>query len=652
MQSRFLSWIRHAPGLLWKIAGALVAVGTLPLLLGATQLAAIHREALYEQLLRTQTVAARTAADRVDDYLRLRRALADSLAVNPGLGVAGQAEAVAREALAASAGAGVVGISVHDRDGRLVLRAQTRESAADAEQLLAAAPDPSPTLVARGNRLWAVVPAILPAGAGTLAVAAEADAIERALDPDELGEEARIALLDRSGRALPRAAGAKLDAMPDELVSAALSGRLSGAGRFAEETGAELVGAWSAADQGRWIVVSTQPAAAAEGAARRMARRSALAVVFALALVALITVAAWRALVQPLHALLAAQRQVAGLSRSLAASSGIGELRVALADMERHAQDRQALDEVFLGRYQVLEIVGSGGMGTIFRGWDPRLQRAVALKTVHVRRTADTDARAKDSTRILAEAMRAAQISHPNVVAVYDAEETSEVAYVAMEYVDGVGLDRYLEERGQLDWREAVPLGRDIAEGLAAAHARQLVHRDVKPGNVLLGHDGSIKVADFGLATYLRLRSESPGKVFGTPGFLAPEVLRGEEYDARADLYAVGVLLFRVLAGRYPFRGVGFREIVRSTVKDPTPRPAELLHLMPPDVAEIVSSLLDKDPERRPLSAAEVGWRFDRLAREHGLVWRLDFTRATGGLEAHRVFASVSLPTMAYDGDS
>lgn len=642
----------RTPGLLWKIAGSLALVGTVPLVLAAAQLVTVHREALFEQLLRTHTVAARTAADQIDEYLRLRRALADSIAADPRVGEGGSAaEAFARESLAAATRAGIVGLAVHGAGGELAVRAQTRDAAAVAAALLAHAPDPAPALAAREGRLWAIVPASLPGGAGTLALVAEADAVERALVPDELGDEARLVLLDRAGRALPRAAGARLEPLPDELTGAALSGRLSGAGRFATGDGREVVAAWSAADQGRWIVLSTQPAAVAEAAVRRMARRSGLAVALALALAAMLSLVAWRGLVRPLRALLAAQRQVAGLSRSIAPGSETDALRETLASMRRHAQDRQALDQVFLGRYQVLEIVGSGGMGTVFRGWDPRLQRPIALKTIHVGRPSDTAAHAKSSTRILAEAMRAAQISHPHVVAVYDAEETVEVAYVAMEYVDGLGLDRYLEERGRLDWREAVPLARAVAEGLAAAHARELVHRDVKPGNVLLGHDGAIKVADFGLATYLHLRAESPGKVFGTPGFLAPEVLRGEVYDARADLYALGVVLFRTLTGRYPFRGGGFREIVRSTVRDPAPRAEDLATLAPPEIAEMVASLLDKSPARRPDSAEELAARLDRLARAEGLLWRLDFSRPRGDLDARRVFASVSLPTMAFDAD-
>ncbi len=642
-------WRKRVPGLLLQIATALAAVGTVPLVLAATQLVGVNHDALLEQLLRTHTVSARTAADQVDGFLAARRAVAAPLAADRRIARPASAETqkLLSESLAAWSEPGISGIAIHDASGALAVRVQTRTDSAAVESLLGPAPDPTPVLQRIAARLWVVVPIELGAG-GTLALAVDGGEIERALSPDELGEEARILLLDRTGRSLldDGEAGPPL---PEPLRVAALSGKLSGAGRFPIESGGEIVGAWSSADEGRWIVVSTQPASIAEAAARRMKRRSALAVGLALVLTLLLSFAAWRRLVRPLRALLTAQRQVAGLTRAPSGGSETAELKAALGAMERHARDREALGEVFLGRYQVLEILGSGGMGTVFRGWDPRLQRPVALKTIHVGRPTDDAGRAKSSAQILAEAVRAAQITHPNVVAVFDAEETGEVAYVAMEYIDGVGLDRYLEERGRLDWREVVPLARGIAEGLAAAHARDLVHRDVKPGNVLLGHDGSIKIADFGLATYVHLRVDAPGKVFGTPGFLAPEVLRGEPFDSRADLFALGVLLFRALLGRYPFRGADFRAIVKSTVRDPSPRAIDLEEAMPPALAELLAGLLAKDPEQRRHSASEIAVQLDRIARAEGLVWRLDYSRPKGDLDAHEVFAPASLPTVRFD---
>ena len=642
--------LRRVPGLLVKIALALAAVGTVPLALATFQLAGVNRDALFEQLLRTHAVAARTAAERTDAFLSVRRALAATLASDPRLADAASpaTQTLLRDTLAGWSRAGVAGLAVHDPGGQLVVRVQTHAAAADMDALLAPAPDPSPSLERRGDRFWALVPVALSDDRGSLVLAADADELVRALDPEEIGDQAHLLLLDRGGDVLvgdPAVAAA----LPPALTRTALTARLSGAGRFRAPSGPDLVGAWSAADDGLWIVVSAQPAAVAEAAVRRMARRSAWAVAFALLLTALLSIAAWRGLVRPLRALLDAQRKVAGLMRAPPPPSESAELEQALEAMKRHARDRAALDEVFLGRYQVLEILGSGGMGTVFRGWDPRLQRAVALKTIHVGRSPDGETRSAE--RILAEAVTAAQVSHPNVVAVYDAEESGEVAYVAMEYVEGVGLDRYLEERGTLDWREAAPLARAVASGLAAAHSHGLVHRDVKPGNVLLGNDGSIKIADFGLATYVNVRLDAPGKIFGTPGFLAPELLRGLPGDERCDLYALGVVLFRAVLGRYPFRGTDFRSIVRSTLADPAPRVEDLLDAMPESFAEIVSALLGKDPALRPQPASELARRLDSLCHDQDLVWRLDFARPRGDLDAQKVFAPPSLPSLQVDAE-
>jgi len=222
-------------------------------------------------------------------------------------------------------------------------------------------------------------------------------------------------------------------------------------------------------------------------------------------------------------------------------------------------------------------------------------------------------------------------------------------AFVAMELVDGIGLDKYLEKRGRLDWREAVPLAVALTEGLAAAHARGLVHRDIKPGNVLLGHDGTIKIADFGLATFLHRLHDVPGKVFGTPGFLAPEALQGMPIDERSDLYAAGVVLFRALSGRYPVRGTSFQQIVVATVRDPTPSPGEL-DGVPLEVAELVCGLLAKDPADRLAPAGEAARRFAAIAHEHQLVWRLDY--GAGAAVATGASAlSTTIPTMRLDAD-
>ena len=639
---------RRRPSLLVQIAVALALVGTVPLALAVWQLIAVNQDALYEQLLHTHIVAARTAADALDGFLDGRRTLARVLASDPRLvsdPTSEAAQALLRDSLSAWSESGVVGLALVNPDGAVALRVRTRDRAAVVDRFVDE-PASEPRLAAIDGVPWAAVPVPLAGGAGTLILAADASPATRALVPDELGEQARLLLLDRSGETVWGAAAGGA-ALSGELRAAALSGRLSGAGRYRETDGREVVAAWSSADDGRWIVVSLQPGAVAEAAARRMARRSVVAVGASLLLVFALSLAAWRRLVLPLRALLSAQRQAAG-----AAATGdeprseTAELHRALAELERRASERAALDEIFLGRYQVVALIGSGGMGSVYRGWDPRLQRTVALKTIQL---AADGADEEGAKKLLAEAVAVAQVAHPNVVAVYDAEEVGGAAFVAMELVDGIGLDKYLEKRGRLDWREAVPLAVALTEGLAAAHARGLVHRDIKPGNVLLGHDGTIKIADFGLATFLHRLHDVPGKVFGTPGFLAPEALQGMPIDERSDLYAAGVVLFRALSGRYPVRGTSFQQIVVATVRDPTPSPGEL-DGVPLEVAELVCGLLAKDPADRLAPAGEAARRFAAIAHEHQLVWRLDY--GAGAAVATGASAlSTTIPTMRLDAD-
>jgi serine/threonine protein kinase len=271
----------------------------------------------------------------------------------------------------------------------------------------------------------------------------------------------------------------------------------------------------------------------------------------------------------------------------------------------------------------------------------------VALKTIRLEEKpgkALPAAAGEPIGRLLAEAVAAAQIAHPNVVAIFDAEEVGGIGYVAMEYVHGTGLDRYLESRGKLPWGEVVPLGREIALGLAAAHQRGLVHRDIKPGNVLLGHDGSVKIADFGLAQFVSLQKERAGTVVGTPGFIPPEALSGEPYGEAGDLFAFGVLLHRSLVGAYPFQGRTLREVITATLSGPQIVPSALGPEIPEPLAEIVAGLLERDPKLRLGPAPLVASRLDDLARAHHLAWQLDFARVERAIDSEEVLVSLALP--------
>jgi len=281
------------------------------------------------------------------------------------------------------------------------------------------------------------------------------------------------------------------------------------------------------------------------------------------------------------------------------------------SNLERSLREGKVIGPLFLGRYQALEVVGEGGSGFVFRGWDPWLKRAVALKTLRFEpREGGTGGTVAD---LLREAVTVARFSHPNIVTVYDAASDSQVAFIAMEYVDGPSLAHYLERFGKLPLDQSVALGLAVARGLAAAHHHQIVHHDVKPGNILLGSDGSIKVSDFGVARLLTSLGETEPQIFGTPGYMPPEILLGHSYSPAGDLFGLGVLLFQCLTGEMPFAGDQVRQVLLKTLSTYTPSPRDLEPNLPLELDELVRDLLRKDPLERLHDAAEVVRRLEEL---------------------------------------
>ncbi len=298
-------------------------------------------------------------------------------------------------------------------------------------------------------------------------------------------------------------------------------------------------------------------------------------------------------------------------------------VRRSLASLEAFVAERRALDNVFLGRYQVLDVLGMGSMGTVFRGRDPRLQRAVALKTVYLGRTLDPEKKRGLIETLRREAVALAQLSHPNVVAIYDLADAAEAAFIAMELVDGMSLDVLLRRRGRLTPSEVIPLAAGIAAGLAAAHASGIGHRDIKPPNVLLGRDNSIKVTDFGIAGIASLAAGDTGHPVGTPGFLPPESLRGEGHREVGDLFSLGVVIYACLAGRGPFSRPTLAETVGATFQGQVPPLDPLVPDLPPSLDRLIGELLEPDPHKRRADAAAVAVELDEMARDRRLRWRL-----------------------------
>jgi serine/threonine-protein kinase len=254
-------------------------------------------------------------------------------------------------------------------------------------------------------------------------------------------------------------------------------------------------------------------------------------------------------------------------------------------------------------RYQVRHVLGRGGMSTVHLAYDAVLGRPVALKVLAEHLTEDEAFRA----RFLREAKLAARVMHPNVVQVYDAGEGESGLYIVMEYVDGESLADELRRRGSLSAAEVVDLGIQLCAALDASHAAGLVHRDVKPQNVLRARDGTVKLGDFGIARSQDATSLTEhGSVLGTAAYLSPEQARGAEVTGASDLYALGVVLYEALTGRRPHEGATFAELVLRREQDPVLPPGVLVAGVPPDLDRVILGCLAARPEQRPASAAAV----------------------------------------------
>jgi serine/threonine-protein kinase len=258
-----------------------------------------------------------------------------------------------------------------------------------------------------------------------------------------------------------------------------------------------------------------------------------------------------------------------------------------------------------LGKYRVTAVLGEGAMGVVYKGFDPGIQRHVALKTIRKQLVDSADTGVSMAARFRNEAQAAGRLQHPGIVAVYDYGEDGDVAYIAMEYIEGSSLARYLMVPVSFSDDDRVGLAGQLLEALDHAHGHGVWHRDIKPANLMITHDGRLKVADFGIA-----RIESAGltvinAAIGTPGYMAPEQFLGEDVDRRVDVYAAGVLLYQLLTGKVPFSGTA-ESLSYRVVHEMPALPSRLPgkeHLAPYD--GVLSTALAKDRRQRYATAGE-----------------------------------------------
>jgi serine/threonine protein kinase len=287
--------------------------------------------------------------------------------------------------------------------------------------------------------------------------------------------------------------------------------------------------------------------------------------------------------------------------------------------MATRALGRDPLVGVQLGRYRIVEKIGAGGMGVVYRAFDEHLARDVAIKVLSSGTFSDESAR----KRFHKEALILSQLNHPSIAIIYDFDTQEGLAFLVMEYIDGISLSEKLAHRSLAD-REIFTLGTQLAEGISAAHERGVIHRDLKPGNLRLSADGRLKILDFGLAK-LRVAVSTNGitqslsdaqALAGTLPYMAPEQLLGEEIDARTDIHGIGSVLYEMATGQRPFTEVEPSQLVSAILRRPPVRPSMLNHELSPGLEQVITKCLEKEPGNRYQSAKELLVDLRRSRRE------------------------------------
>lgn len=278
------------------------------------------------------------------------------------------------------------------------------------------------------------------------------------------------------------------------------------------------------------------------------------------------------------------------------------------------------------GRYSIESLVGVGGMANVYRGTDLKTGNQIAVKVLK-----DEFLDNEELVRRFKNESKAISIlSHPNIVKVYDVSVTDKLQYIVMEYVDGITLKEYLKQRGgALTWKETVHFATQVLSALQHAHSKGIIHRDVKPQNIMLLADGSIKMMDFGIARFSRAQSQTVSdKAIGSVHYISPEQAKGERTDARTDIYSVGVMLYEMLSGRLPFDGDGAVSIAIMQISE-KPKPlAEIAPKTPAGLRQITEKAMEKDPDKRYQSAQEMLAAIEEFKRNPSIQFAYEYRSA------------------------
>ena len=261
-------------------------------------------------------------------------------------------------------------------------------------------------------------------------------------------------------------------------------------------------------------------------------------------------------------------------------------------------------NKLLLGRYEIIEKIGEGGMAVVYKAKDRLLNRYVAIKILRPEFVKDE----QFVENFRKESQAAAGLSHPNIVNVYDVGKEGNIHFIVMELIDGKPLSQVIDEKGRLDYKEAISIARQVASALSLAHKNQIIHRDVKPHNILITSTGTAKLADFGIARAVSKASIAEGseKIMGSVHYFSPEQARGAYVDERSDIYSLGIVLYEMLTGKVPFDGDNPISIALMHINDPMPSVSSQVPGIPPQLEKVIEKATDKYQSNRYKTADEM----------------------------------------------
>ncbi len=269
-------------------------------------------------------------------------------------------------------------------------------------------------------------------------------------------------------------------------------------------------------------------------------------------------------------------------------------------------------------RYEILEVIGTGGMAVVYKAKCHRLNRLVAVKILKDEYFRDEEFR----RRFRAESQAVAMLSHPNIMAVYDVSQSGETDYIVMELIDGITMKQYMEKKGVLNWRETLHFSMQIAKALEHAHSRGIVHRDIKPQNIMILKNGSVKVADFGIARVSSAQSTLTREALGSVHYISPEQAKGSRVDNRSDLYSLGVVMYEMLTGRPPYDGESPVAVAIKHINAGAPMPSELNPDIPGGLEQITMHAMCANLEERYSSATEMLYDMEEFRKDPSILFR------------------------------